>query len=82
MFLYIRSSTNGAMLHLTRENEMEQTFTFTDGAGRKIHATLTVTDNLREIAFTLAKRARRQGRKSVKALEGAIELRLEVEGAA
>lgn len=55
---------------------MQQTFTFTDGAGRRFSATINVLD-LHKAAFALAKRARNQGRSKVNALEGAIELTLD-----
>jgi hypothetical protein len=55
---------------------MKMEYIFTDASGRKLRAVLNIGDK-REIAFTLATRARRQGRKSVKALDGQITLTLE-----
>jgi hypothetical protein len=56
---------------------MEQTFTFSDRNGRQFRATVTIPEDLRNIAFQLAARARHQGRKSVRALDGEITLTLE-----
>lgn len=51
-------------------------YEFTDNAGRKFRAVLTIADT-RKIAFQLAQRARRQNRSTVKALDGEITLTLE-----
>jgi hypothetical protein len=55
---------------------MEQTFEFTDNAGRKFRSTIKVVD-LKKAALTLTRRARSGGRKTATALDGSIKLTFE-----
>jgi ribosomal protein L37E len=55
---------------------MEQAFNFTDGAGRRVRATINIVD-LQKAALTLAQRARSTGRNTATALDGSIRVTVE-----